>query len=382
MITLNKKQVATLVNDSVDQSIGAEALSELDLTGVVDLGTKLANANAYQNFIANLSVKCAKMIMVDKLYESKAPKILMDNFEYGQIIEKVRVGRMEAVESEAWKLVDGTSYDDNVFTKIDVSTTIFKDATTFTIKLSITNDQIKNAFTSANELGKFVSMVFNKVRTELTLRLDNLIMITIKNAIGEVLTTNNAVRACNLIKAYKDETGTTITSATAIFDKDFLRFALGKIKEYKKDITEMSVLFNEEGIENFTEESAQHLVLLSKFASNVSSYLTADTYNKELATLPNYDEVSSWQGKGTANTLVDKSTVKIKTSGGNSVDKPYVIGCLFDRGAVGVSQFGEDVRTHEVKSAKFTNYWYEEDYSYFNDLAENFIVFYLEDVQE
>ena len=63
LITLKPAQVATLMNDAVKNTLGENAiiLSE-DLSEVVDVGTALANANAYKNFLENLMIATAKYI--------------------------------------------------------------------------------------------------------------------------------------------------------------------------------------------------------------------------------------------------------------------------------------------------------------------------------
>ena len=59
----------------------------------------------------------------------------------------------------------------NVYTPNEVEVKLFMDQITFEVRKSITNDQIKNAFTNATQLGNFVSMQFGYVQNRLELDL-------------------------------------------------------------------------------------------------------------------------------------------------------------------------------------------------------------------
>ena len=50
---------------------------------------------------------------------------------------------------------------------------------------------------------------------------------------------------------------------------------------------------------------------------------------------------------------------------------------MFDREALGVTNMNSRVTTNYNAKAEFTNYFYKRDARYFNDLNENFIVFYV-----
>ena len=50
---------------------------------------------------------------------------------------------------------------------------------------------------------------------------------------------------------------------------------------------------------------------------------------------------------------------------------------MFDRDALGVTNYDSRVTTQYNAKAEFTNYFYKKDASYFNDFNENFVVFYM-----
>ena len=109
------KQVYQFVNDAVGEVIGDTALVAEDLSNVVDVGTAIFNASAFDAYVKSLVNHIGKVIFVNRPYRGAAPSVLMDAWEYGSVVEKIHSEMPEAVENESWDLVDGQSYDPHVF---------------------------------------------------------------------------------------------------------------------------------------------------------------------------------------------------------------------------------------------------------------------------
>ena len=385
LVILKNAQVAELTNEALKNTLGENAtIITEDLEGVVDNGTKLENANAYQNFLENLMLATAKYIFRFRAYESKAPNVLRDSTEFGRLIQKIRSKMPKAENNQSWEIEPYASYDDNVYTPNEVEVKIFMKRVTFEVRKSITNDQLKDAFTSASQLGSFVSMQFGLVQNRLTVTLDDLIFMTINNFMGELIAKNTGsnegkqvIKLLTLYKALDPNANQNLTSAKALFDKGFLIFAQGFIKDYMQLMGRYSTQFNDEGFETFTPESMMHCVLLSKFVDNASYYAESSTFHDEFIKLPYHETVAYWQGLGDKS-VKDRSTINITTASGSSVNQDYIIGFLFDHDALGVNHDNPSVETKYVRSAQFTNYWYKEVLGYFNDLSENAVVFLAE----
>lgn len=54
-----------------------------------------------------------------------------------------------------------------------------------------------------------------------------------------------------------------------------------------------------------------------------------------------------------------------------------ILGIMFDRDALGVTNMDRRVTTNYNAKAEFYNNWFKMDAGYFNDLNENFIVFFI-----
>lgn len=373
------KQVYEFVNDAVEEVIGDAAVVSEDLSNVVDVGTAIFNANAFDAYVRSLVNHIGKVIFVNRPYRGSAPSVLMDAWEYGSVVEKITSEMPQAVENESWDLIDGQSYDPHVFHKPVAEAKFFNKMTTFEIEASITEMQVKQSFSSATQLNAFISMIFNEIEKAMTVRNDALIMRTINNMIVETAKGANANRAVNLLSRYNTQYPTeTLTAGQAILEPKFIRYAAYQIALYTDRLTRMSTLFNEGGKQRFTPKDLQHIVMLSEFRAAADVFLQSTTFHDEYTKLVNAETVPFWQGSGTDYAFA--STGKIMAtpaSGGDAQTVNGVLGVIFDRDALGVMNNNQRVTTQWNAKAEFTNYFYKKDARYFNDLNENFVFFYV-----
>ena len=378
------KQVYEIVNDAQKEVLGTESVLQEDLSDVVSIGESIANANLYDKYVGALLNRIAKNIFSIRAYSGRAPKVLMDSWEFGSIVQKVHVALPDAEENESYELVDGATYNQDQFYKPSVSVKIWNQKTTFEIPLSIAEIQLKQSFNGAEEMARFISMLYLAVENSLTLKFDALIMRTINNFIGATIH-DNAVgtRVVKLLTEYNTIHGLTgadaLTQAKALYDKEFLRFCAYRIKQVATRMSNYSTLFNIGGTEKHTPRDMLHIVMLDYLDAGVSAFLQSDTFHEELVKLPDADVISCWQGTGTSFALTDTSKVYVqvldKTGTKRSVQQSYVVCAMFDRDALGVTAMNKRVKGHVNDKAEFYNYWYKEDAGFFNDYNENFVVF-------
>lgn len=247
--------------------------------------------------------------------------------------------------------------------------------------MSFTEKQVKESFSSAEQLNGFLSMLVTAVENSMTVKLDALIMRTMTNFIGEVLGgATPGIRSVNLLTGFNAAfPAADLTAAGALVSPDFIRYATMQIKMYSDRMERISTLFNAGGKERFTSRDLQHVVLLSEFAAAASTYLLSDTYNKDDVTLIDHETVPYWQGSGTTYGFEDTSSINVKTASGKTVDASGIIGIIFDRDALGVTNLDRRVTTNYNARAEFYTNFYKFDAGYYNDLDENFVVFHVAD---
>lgn len=390
------KQIYTLMNSVSNEVLGKTDIVAEDLTGVVDLGTEVFNANAVDAYVKSLVNHIGKVIFVNRPYAGKVPSVLMDAWEFGSVLEKISADIPTATENDSWDLTDGTEYSQDVFHKPVVTAKFFNSKVTFEVPVSITERQVKQSFSNAEQLNGFLSMIYSAVDKSMTIKADALIMRTINNMVAETFvadaeafttgegtnakidyTSASTNRCVNLLKLYNTKFTKTLTASQAILDADFLRFASYTIGMYADRLGSISTLFNVGGKARFTGADMLHLVLLSDFAKGADAYLYSDTYHNEFVALKQHETVPCWQASGLKYDFADTSTIEVKSASGNNVKVTGVIGVMFDRDALGVSNLDRRVTSNYNAKAEFFNNYFKFDAGYFNDTNENFVVFYI-----
>ena len=383
------KQIHTLMNTVTNEILGKQELVAEDLSNVVDIGNEIFNANAVDAYVKSLVNHIGRVIFVNRPYVGSVPSVLMDSWEFGSVLEKIQADLPNAVENESWELTDGHSYDTNIFYKPKVSAKFFNKKVTFEVDMSFTEMQVKQSFSSVAQLNGFLSMLYNSVDKAMTIKIDSLVMRTINNMTAQTLhaeypssdySTKSGIRAVNLLKLYNDKFGTSLTADKAITTPEFIRFASYTMGLYVDRLSKISTLFNVGGKDRFTPKDLLHIVMLSDFQKASMAYLQSDTYHDMYTALPNAETVPYWQASGQNYSFADVSDIHINIESGEStaeVNASGILCVMFDRDALGVTNLNRRVTTNYNAKAEFWNNFYKFDAGYFNDLNENFVVFFV-----
>lgn len=377
-------QVYEFVNNASREIVGESAVLNEDLSNIVDIGKEVINGEkAIENFTKKLVDHIGRVTFVDRKYASTAPSVLMDGWEYGSIMEKISGEMPDATENESWELQDGKSYDPNVFYQPKVTAKFYNSKRTLEIDQSFTEMQVKSAFSSATQMNAFLSMLKNEVEKSLTVKTDSLIQRTINNMIAMTVNVGGP-RVIKLLtmynEAYSGDISAPLTADKSIHDPNFIRFATYIMGLYPKRLRNISTLFNMGGKKRFTPKDKLHTVMLDEFYSAASVFLEADTFHKELVSLPTTEVVSFWQGSGTNFDYADTSKIDVTIAAegetnGVAVSKSGILGIMFDRDALGVACVDRRVKVNYNPKAEFFTNFHKFDAMYFNDGNENAVVF-------
>lgn len=384
-------QVATLVNSVTSEKLGQSAILEDNLANVVDVGNAIFNNMSYDVFTKSLIDRITKIIFVDRKYVGALAKLKREQFEYG-IKEKLYLTELPvAVDDDAWKLTDNTTYTQDTFKQPSAAALFYQHQNNFRIDLSVAEKQVKTAFMNAGELNSFVSLLFTQVDNSLEIKMEGLSEATIAylaaqtiyDDISDLDPSKTGIKAVNLLKLYNVQFGTTLEVKDAIFTPEFIRFAVLTISEYTDRLKKASTLFNIGGLVRFTPKEKQELLLLSKFKKAADVYLQSDTFNEEYTALPMSESVAYWQGSGTDYSFdnISKIHVDIKDPADPTktieVEFGGILGVLFDYEAAGIDNEERTVSSHVNAAALFTNYFYHQSCRNWTDGNENAVVFFI-----
>lgn len=390
-------QLTTILNGAVgttgiiDQTTGEAPVANEDLSNIVDIGKAVldytgASNDNFDSFMRNLIDQVGKITIVNRTYVSQAPNILKDSWEYGSIMQKVRVSVPDVRDNASWDLFNypktsgGDAYPDPFeLSKPGAKAKFYNSKNTYEIPITLADYQLKEAFQSASQFGAFIAAIENRIRMKQTLCNDGLIMATIDNLIGLTLSGNGG-KTINLLTAYNAIAPSTITADKALTDTEFLRFAAMTIAKYKKYVAQASAKYNAGNYITFTPADKLKFIASTEFAKAMDAYLYADTYHNEFVELNGYNEVPFWQGSGTADGDRLTIDVSVDVNGvATEVKNTGVLAVMFDDEAAAVCN--ENYRTTSIYNPRgeYTNYFYKYDAMFMNDVEENCIVFTIKD---
>lgn len=384
------EQVYDFVNVATEEALGVGELVKEDLSNIVSVGEQIFNANAMDRYVKALVNRIGKVIFVNRVYQGSAPSVMMDGWEYGSVLQKVSTGLPEARVNETWELMDGQSYDPHIFHKPKgVVSKFYNEYVTFEIDMSFTEEQLKMSFTNATEMNGFISMLYTSVDNSMTVKVDELIRRTINNMMAETiyddyrgaqLNSKSGAKAINLLYLYNrtvEGQENPLTKDNALQSPSFIRFAAYMIKLTHDRMRTMSTVYNVGKQPRFTPTDLANIVLLSDFASAADVYLQSSTFHNEFTALPTSEVVTYWQGSGTDFSFNDVSRIDVSSSGGHDVSTSGVLGAIYDRWALGVSNVNRKVTSQYTPNAEFFTNFYKYKAGFFNDLNENFVVFFI-----
>lgn len=386
-------QIATVLNTTIMKEIeGITAVVQEDLSNLVDVGKSVvdflsdAGTEATNSFVASLIDQIGRVKFVDRKYTAQAPDILKDSWEYGSIMMKVRAYVPDFQENTTWKLgelngqgiADASELDPFVISAPDAQAKFYNSKTTYECPLTVGEVQLKQAFTSAAQMGKFIATIENRIQMKMTLSTDALVMRTINNLIG--LKINKGQNVVNLLTEFNSELETPLTVEQALRSTDFLRFATKTISLYKDYLKTAGSLYNDGDFITFTPEENLKFVVLSEFAKDMETYLYSDTFHEEFVKMDGYSTVPFWQGTGTSGSdFTSRSTINIIPAGAEgeetAVNQPGVVAVMFDEQACAVCNENYRITSQYNARGEYTNYFYKWDANYMNDIEENVVVF-------
>lgn len=395
-------QIANALNEVINElQIGAKTVDEVtvlpavaeDLANIVDVGRSItaftgASSDNFDSFIGKLIDQVGKMIFVDRVYTSQAPDILVDSWEYGSVMMKVRCELQDARDNATWDLknypvVGGAAYPDPFeLSPPDVSAKFYNTKTTYEVPITLAQYQLEEAVRSAGDMQRLFSMIENRIQVKRTLCNDGLVEETIANLIaGKIVYGSDNV--VDLLSLYNTMFSQSLDAPTAMKTADFLRFATSTMTKYKKYLAKASTRYNVGTYVTFTPADRLKFVTIADFAKDVEAYLYSGTYHEEFVKMDGYQEIASWQSTGS-----DADRFRIYRYLGQAadgtplgtpqlVDHPYVIAVMFDEWAALCANMNDRVTSIYNPRGEYTNFFYKWDAAYLNDWYENCVVFVL-----
>lgn len=397
--------VVTLTQKAVAQTLGAEYmeqtgdLASLDSYKLVDVGKDVLDSGSVDVYVKALLTQLGKLVVDSKKYASEIPSIFIDSFDWGGYVERVYFSPQDLIKDEMYDLVDGNTYEDHKFYKPNASAKIFEEAKTIMCPISITTEQLTEAFSSWEQMNKFLSGIRTNVENTITIGLEAYAHMLV--SCGIAVSSEATKTMVHLVTEYNalHPSATVSTGEKALEDENFVIFAMQRISKIKKFMQRYTTAFNNGSIPTFTNPEDCKTVLLTDFASATKFIGKRNTYNPSEIGFGDYDEVSCWQAFANTETIEgegDDDDTEVHTNfkfdtnasisigadshnklgiGTSAVELDNVIGVVYDSRAMGICPFKSKVTSNYTAIADFWNEYHHQLVNYILDANYNIVAF-------
>ena len=370
---MTTEQIYGLVNTVNAEAFGHSAMVVTDTSSLISLGnTVLSSSTNTEAFLNTLAQRIGRTILRFREYRNKLGDMVLNDFEYGAILQKIKVHMPEAESDESYDLIDGNTVDPYVIAKPSVDQKLFVTRTPYQFHITIQRVHLKEAFLSPESMGAFIGVVFGEVRNAIEVSLENLGRITIATAIAEYSGTREIALVTDFNNEYNPSPA--LTAAEALHNEEFLRYAIMRMMSLTDMVQDMSELYNDGSMNTFTPREDIRLRVISEFQRRIESNVLYAAFNERYVDIPEgYKTLNFWQA---AQSPYDVNITRPSDQAATNVTN--VVAVLYDRDAMGVYKMDEEVATSDLNAAGlyYNQYWHEKQLR-FIDLSENGVIFTL-----
>ena len=417
--TLTQTDIHALINAVVKEATGQETtLQQVDLHDFASVGETLL-ASGTENVLNALSLVLGRTFMAVRPYDAKLALINSLNTDaYSHRLRKISFYAKDAQASGDWNtqlftnLADGFTNGQNEAGTPPVAQSTksmweqnqampvefnFGGSSVWEDSITIYEDQLKQAFRSADDFGSFVAGIMTEKGNDIESQKEAFNRMTLLNHIAGVYDLNQTGSVVNLTAAYNAEFNGSFTTAQLLttYLKEFMEFFTAKIKIDSRSLTHRSALRHWSvqktvGADTYhilrhTPRDRQRLFLYNPIMMKVQSYVFPEIFNPEYLQVGNYEGVDFWQNEASGAAIdiipaIPNTSNPTSQTTGAEVKLDMVVGLLFDEDAMMVDYQLERSATTPLEARKnYRNMWWSYSKNAINDFTENAILYYMAD---
>ena len=351
------KQIATVLNNSIMRNyLGEETTIAEDLSNIVEVGNLISTMTSddLKTFQKQLVVGVRNEVL-SRLYEVSDYGIIKDTIQYGGALQRITaVGNYSTQDSHILNLVNGESYLDGKYYGTGIDSRIYTSVKAFKVVHSISEDNFSQMFMDAYSVAQFMGLIaeteINTINANMQALQDRLIMMGIT-------TSYDSGRKIQLLTEFNKKTGSTHTLAdiyanrelTAYFS-DFCKEVIFRLLDYVK---RQNKKYNDGTVLTFCPTDKAKVILNTEFAGDIKFIGDAIDYN--VPEIASYMTSPSWQNSTDKILPSIADTAKIVTTEGGSKEYANIVGYIYDRDSMGITNKLDKVTSEYVGTEGFTN---------------------------
>ena len=384
-------QVAATLNAITQQVTGQTELAPITNTQDFISVAQTTLRSGFDPVMNAISQMVTRTIFTTRPYSRKFKGIFVDNAAYGGHVRKINYVDLPAVDDDAYKLTNEASVDMYEVRKPKIVQTNFYGQNTFSDFVTRFREQLQVAFSGPEQLGEFWANLMVEWTNKHEQFHETMARTALLNFIGGKLAgdTSNVI---HLLTEYKAFTGQDDLTAVMVYQpenfKPFVQWVYARIAALTDMMTERSIKFhtnldNGRVINRHTPLQDQRVYLYAPARHQTQMMALADIYHDTFLRLADNETVNFWQNIDEPDSISINPTY-MRGSGvvqahGSNIEQANVFGVIFDREAIGISTYAEDMTVTPYNArGKYWNIWSSFTDRYWNDFTENGIVLLLD----
>lgn len=333
------------INELVSRAAGITDAAIVDDKSLIDFGRKLSTMNAdnfKNNFANEMANKVRLSINVARKYEPKLQSLIRGSMPANGIIEIIQNTFFSTRAADFTNLVDGESIDMYKVAKSGQTADYFIDEVSYKLYVTIQDIELEGAFLSGEAMqsfltGKITYLVnsYNLAREQsrralLASEIKSLTAATPADSADSLAQKYPLCTLYNKIYGYTASDEGYVSKADALYNANFVKFAVMMINKVYKKLSTPSMKFNDGSIKTFTPDANKKMITLDALNDAIVAFKT--TISPDATVLPVHESIEFWQQEaepfvayfmkdGNSYTIVNTDAERVKTSGAYS----YVI---------------------------------------------------------
>lgn len=391
-------QVATFLNTIQAQVTGRAGISVVDSSSfatAADITLKAGHEKLYNA----ISTVLGPTIFSIRPYNRKFRGLELTERAYKLHTRKLQIvdGEFQDNATMKWPILydaemnppsgNGESVDQQTIRKPEIVQTNYYGANTYADDYTIYDEQLEVAFTSVDEMARFISMITMNVSNMMEQARENFARYTLLNYAG-ALYDLGSTRAINLLAEYNAITGGTYT-VDDIYNPEnfpgFMKWAFARVKQICSEMSERSTKYqsaiNGKWITRHTPYEDQRLYMFAPNQYQMEASVLSGAFNDEYLKRAYTEEVSFWQN------INNPAAIHVKPVytgpqgtpiSGGSHTLNHVFGVICDREAVGYSVIKSTMKAAPYNAkADYQTFYLKDYHKNFNDVSEKGVLLYL-----
>lgn len=397
--SLSFNQVATILNAIQTQVTGRASIAPVD-TASFATAADITLKSGYEKVYDAISMVLGRTIFSIRPYDRKLRGLSMNDGQFKMHTRKLQIVDHEFEENDTTKWPihydsdespasgNGESVDQQIIKKSEVIQTNFYGMNTYQDHYTLFDEQLDVAFSSPEELGRFISMITMNVSNMLEQSREDFARYTLVNLAGALYDISGE-RVVHLLTEYNALTGLTLT-ATSVYQPEnfpaFIKWLAARMRQISAEMSERSVKYqsaiNGKYITRHTPISKQRIFMYAPAQFQIDTMVLSSVFHDSYLKQAYTEELTFWQNINSPD-RINVTPGYMGPAGtpiqGTAVNAGPIMGMIMDEEACGYTIVKSTMKAAPYNArADYRNFFLKDYQKNYNDVSEKSVLLVLD----